>query len=199
METDEAMAMATVSRYHSDDKMVGDWLAARGKRMGEVKICPVCRQENVADAEACANCGAPFSSDVTTTLTMPDQLAEVVRQEPMVRRTKLPAGSIALYVMGEKLPLVVEGRGQPTILGRQSQDPPASGIVDLTKYQAHLLGVSRQHAAIRYTDSTFTIEDLKSSNGTWVNENRLEPNQPRVLRNGDVIRLGQLIIFVYLH
>jgi pSer/pThr/pTyr-binding forkhead associated (FHA) protein len=61
------------------------------------------------------------------------------------------------------------------------------------------LGVSRQHAAIRYTDSTFTIEDLKSSNGTWVNENRLEPNQPRVLRNGDVIRLGQLIIFVYLH
>jgi hypothetical protein len=194
-----AMAIETVSRYHSDDEMVRDWLEARGKRMGEAKICPLCKQENVADAEACANCGAVFSSDVTTTLTVPDQLAEVVRQDLIVRRTKLPAGSIALYVMGEKLPLLVEGKGQPTILGRQAQGSPVPGIVDLTKYQAHLLGVSRQHAAISFTDNMFTIEDLHSSNGTWVNENRLEANQPRALRNGDVIRLGQLIIFVYLH
>ncbi|MCI0351315.1 MAG: FHA domain-containing protein, partial [Acidobacteriales bacterium] len=95
--------------------------------------------------------------------------------------------------------LLVEGTGQPTILGRQTQGTPVPGMVDLSKYQAHLLGVSRQHAAISFTDSTFTIEDLNSSNGTWVNENRIEPKQPRTLRNGDVIRLGQLIIFVYLH
>jgi hypothetical protein len=199
MATAMAMAMATVSRYHNNDETMGAWLAAREKRMGEAKICAICKYENVANAEACANCGAPFSSDVTTTLSVSGHLAEVVRQDPNIRRTTLPAGSIALYVMGEKLPLVVEGRGQPTILGRQNQDAPSSGVVDLSKYQAHLLGVSRQHAAISYNDNVFAIEDLKSSNGTWVNENRLQANQPRVLRNGDVIRLGQLIIFVYLH
>jgi hypothetical protein len=178
---------------------MGAWLAAREKRMGEAKICAICKHENVVEAEICSNCGAPLSSDVTTTLSVSGHLAEVVRQDPNIRRTTLPAGSIALYVMGEKLPLVVEGRGQPTILGRQNQDAPSSGVVDLSKYQAHLLGVSRQHAAISYNDNVFAIEDLKSSNGTWVNENRLQANQPRVLRNGDVIRLGQLIIFVYLH
>jgi hypothetical protein len=156
-------------------------------------------QENAADAEHCVKCGQPFASDVTTTLPVPNQLADEVRQELVIRRTKLPTGSIALYVMGEKLPLLVEGSGQPTVLGRQARGNPVSGMVDLTKYQAHLLGVSRQHAAINYVDGSFTIEDLNSSNGTWVNENRLAPNQPRPLRNGDVLRLGQLIIFVYLH
>lgn len=167
--------------------------------MGQVKICPFCKQENSTDAEECVKCGASFISDVTTTLPVPGQIADDLRQELIVRRTKLPTGSIALYVMGEKLPLLVEGKGQPTVLGRQAQGGQVAGMVDLTKYQAHLLGVSRQHAAINFADGNFTIEDLKSSNGTWVNENRLAPNQPRPLRNGDVIRLGQLIIFVYLH
>jgi hypothetical protein len=101
--------------------------------------------------------------------------------------------------MGEKLPLLVESKGQPTILGRQSQGNIAPNTVDLTKYQGHLLGVSRQHASISFKDGSFVIEDLNSSNGTWINENRLAANEPRPLRNGDVIRLGQLIIFVYLH
>lgn len=167
--------------------------------MEELKICPLCKHENAADAEHCAKCGAPFMSDVTTTLPVPGQIADEVRQDLVLRRTKLPSGSIALYVMGEKLPLVVEGKGQPTILGRQAVGSETPGIVDLGKYQAHMLGVSRQHAAISSSDGNFTIEDLHSSNGTWLNENKLEPNQPRALRNGDVIRLGQLIIFVYLH
>lgn len=167
--------------------------------MSEVRICPYCKQVNGAASESCANCGAPFTSDVTTTLPVPGKLADEVRQELVVRRTKLPTGSIALYVMGEKLPLLVENKGEPTILGRQAQGVVAPGTVDLTKYQAHLLGVSRQHASISFVDGSFVLEDLNSSNGTWVNENRLAANQPRPLRNGDVIRLGQLIIFVYLH
>lgn len=167
--------------------------------MVQVKICSYCKQENSADADDCANCGAPFISDITTTLPVPSQIADDLRQELVVRRAKLPAGSIALYVMGEKLPLLVKGRRQPTVLGRQAPGSQVANMVDLTKYQAHLLGVSRRHAAIRFEDGNYTIEDLNSSNGTWVNENRLQSNQPRPLRNGDVIRLGQLIIFVYLH
>ena len=167
--------------------------------MGQMKICPYCKEENGVDSESCVKCGAPFASDVTTTLPVPGQIADDVRQELVVRRSKLPTGSIALYVMGEKLPLLVESKGQPTVLGRQATGGQSTDMVDLTKYQAHLLGVSRQHASLIFVDGNFVIEDLNSSNGTWINENRLAPSQPRMLRNGDVLRLGQLIIFVYLH
>jgi hypothetical protein len=178
-----------------------DWHAQRiGSRMEQVRVCPFCRHENTTEAEECTNCGAPFASDITTTLKVPGEFAdEVSRPDLIVRRTKLPVGSIALYVMGEKLPLLVDSKGQPTILGRNAQGAPVPGMVDLSKYQAHMLGVSRQHAAITFSDDGFTIEDLNSSNGTWINEIKLAPNQPRMLRNGDVVRLGQLIIFVYLH
>jgi hypothetical protein len=166
--------------------------------MSQGLTCPICSHENVANARDCANCGAPLVPDVTTTLPVPGQLAENIRQELVLRRSKLAPGSIALYVMGEKLPLLVDSKGQPMILGRLGIGEQ-SPIVDLSKYQAHMLGVSRQHAAITFSDGNYTIEDLNSSNGTWINENRLMPNQPRPLRNGDVVRLGQLIIFIYLH
>lgn len=59
--------------------------------------------------------------------------------------------------------------------------------------------VSRRH--LRFVRNaqghfvTFTIEDLESSNGTYVNEQRL--NAPRVLDDGDLIRLGDSISLVY--
>jgi hypothetical protein len=166
--------------------------------MSQGFTCPVCNHENSPQIRECVNCGAPLIPDVTTTLPVPGQIAENIRHELVLRRTKLAPGSIALYVMGEKLPLVIDSKGQTTILGRLGIGEQLA-IVDLSKYQAHMLGVSRQHAAITFSDGNYTIEDLNSSNGTWINENRLPPNQPRPLRNGDVVRLGQLIIFVYLH
>ena len=48
--------------------------------------------------------------------------------------------------------------------------------------------VSRRHAIIRRQGSGYTVEDLGSSNGTYVNERRL--TAPVVLQHGDVVRLG---------
>lgn len=47
--------------------------------------------------------------------------------------------------------------------------------------------VSRNHAVIRYRDGVFTISDLNSSNGTFVNDTRI--TEPFPLFVGDVIRL----------
>jgi pSer/pThr/pTyr-binding forkhead associated (FHA) protein len=47
--------------------------------------------------------------------------------------------------------------------------------------------VSRQHAVINYRDGIFTITDLGSANGTFVNDNRVE--EPFPLASGDEIRL----------
>jgi hypothetical protein len=49
--------------------------------------------------------------------------------------------------------------------------------------------VSRHHAQIRYRSKRFWINDLGSTNGTFVNGEAVEE---RALRNGDVISLGGL-------
>ncbi len=54
--------------------------------------------------------------------------------------------------------------------------------------------VSTHHATISWQTETgaFTIEDLGSAEGTYVNEARID--EPQVLRHGDVIRIGNTVI-----
>jgi hypothetical protein len=47
--------------------------------------------------------------------------------------------------------------------------------------------VSRRHARITLTGSAWVLEDLKSANGTYVNNNRVERAK---LKPGDVVRFG---------
>lgn len=49
---------------------------------------------------------------------------------------------------------------------------------------------SRQHACIIFQDGVLTIEDLNSSNGTFVNRQRVYPGQKRQLNPNDVIQIG---------
>jgi hypothetical protein len=55
---------------------------------------------------------------------------------------------------------------------------------------------SRQHAVIICEGTTLTIEDLGSTNGTYVNRNRVPPGEKRPLRNGDIIQIGEVQIKV---
>jgi hypothetical protein len=53
--------------------------------------------------------------------------------------------------------------------------------------------VSRCHALVGYRPSQgLYIEDMGSSNGTWVNQHRLMPEEQRILGDGDLIQLGKL-------
>jgi len=54
--------------------------------------------------------------------------------------------------------------------------------------------LSRNHALIWYEDGKFFLQDTKSSNGTFINNQRLskgsEESQPRELYSGDVVQFG---------
>lgn len=50
--------------------------------------------------------------------------------------------------------------------------------------------ISRSHCRITRRGSQYTITDLQSANGTYVNRVRLQPNQPYSIKNGDVVRLA---------
>ncbi len=49
---------------------------------------------------------------------------------------------------------------------------------------------SRQHALIHSENGILVIEDLNSSNGTFINRTRLYPGQKRVLNVNDIVQIG---------
>jgi hypothetical protein len=53
-------------------------------------------------------------------------------------------------------------------------------------------GVSRQHALIEFKDNAFYLRDLRSTNGTFLNDNPipLDDRSGQMLRHGDILRFG---------
>lgn len=52
--------------------------------------------------------------------------------------------------------------------------------------------VSRKHCIIVFKDNRVLIQDLKSRNGTYVNDVRLPVDKAKVLKGGDQLRVGKL-------
>jgi pSer/pThr/pTyr-binding forkhead associated (FHA) protein len=110
---------------------------------------------------------------------------------------RVPKDSLALFVSGYEAPVIAKG-SQQLILGRRAPGVP-SPSVDLLNYGAAEKGVSRQHAMIMLTRGSYFLQDLGSTNGTWLNGNRLLPYRAHELNPGDQIRLGQLKLHIYFH
>jgi hypothetical protein len=111
---------------------------------------------------------------------------------------KVPPDMLGLFIMNSAELLLVELAERIT-LGRQSEDTGTSISVDLTPCGGAKLGVSRQHAVILIDQDEHLLQDLDSTNGTWLNETRLPPHVSHALKNGDMIGLGQIKMYVVLH
>jgi pSer/pThr/pTyr-binding forkhead associated (FHA) protein len=55
--------------------------------------------------------------------------------------------------------------------------------------------ISRKHARLTFQGGKYVLEDLGSTNGTFVNGQRLAG--PAVLRSGDVVSLGEQIVLMF--
>jgi pSer/pThr/pTyr-binding forkhead associated (FHA) protein len=100
------------------------------------------------------------------------------------------ASQARLVVQGSNATLPFPPGRDQIIIGRED---PVSGIypdIDLTDHGGDEGGVSRQHAQITTQSGQFYIEDLKSSNYTFVNRQKILPGQRQPLNNGDEIQLG---------
>jgi hypothetical protein len=67
---------------------------------------------------------------------------------------------------------------QPVDIDLEDQEPPDR------------IWCSRQHALVIFENNNLKLEDLNSSNGTYLNRQRVHPGQPRELKPGDVIQIG---------
>ncbi len=122
--------------------------------------------------------------------------ARIQRTPAPEKRPQLQSDMIAIYLPGREAPFRFKGKNEITF-GRGDLAHISKPDVDLASADGMSLGVSREHAVIRRVDERYFIEDLNSTNGTWLNENRLAPGQPYPINNGDQIRLGQLLVLVY--
>jgi pSer/pThr/pTyr-binding forkhead associated (FHA) protein len=66
--------------------------------------------------------------------------------------------------------------------------------VDLAEQEGERSGVSRKHARILQRPDGAYIEDLNSTNFTFLNHVRLHPGHTYPLKDGDEIRLGVLTL-----
>jgi hypothetical protein len=163
----------------------------------KMRICPTCQQSNSAQALICSGCGAVLSKNHTKTNKVPLNPKGVAQPEHLAHLANLYKRSLMLFILDEKEPVIIHNIDKYILLGRPASHAEAAAIVDLTEYGAAQLGVSRQHVKITPAYNGYSIQDLASTNGTWLNSTQLNPHSLYVLRNGDELRLGQMTMNVY--
>jgi serine/threonine protein kinase len=134
------------------------------------KACPACGRANKVQARFCAGCGHSF---------IPLQPAILRVIEPVRAAWEMPVAR------------------SPMLLGRASEAEGYQPDFDMTFYDEGDY-VSRRHARISKGQGGYFITDLGSSNGTTVNGHSLSSHRARMLRNGDRIKVGLVVIQFWL-
>lgn len=143
--------------------------------------CPVCSAAAMNGDAFCNDCGADLR-------TLSPTVAPPV-QTPSVMATP---GEHVQIVIADGQNVVLSGKSN-YLIGRAD---PMSGIfpeVDTTRSDGDVAGVSRRHAELIQQRNQWFLQDLNSTNGTFVNNQKVAPQALQPLRSGDQIRLGKWV------
>jgi pSer/pThr/pTyr-binding forkhead associated (FHA) protein len=88
---------------------------------------------------------------------------------------------------------------KPVNLGRIDPGKDIFPDIDLSADDPTSKVISRRHARLFIRKNVLMVEDLESTNGTFVNGERLPPYLPTILSNGDHLKLGTLKVEIWLH
>jgi len=144
------------------------------------EVCPYCQRT-----------GYQTGSPTVTVKTRLDP--EVSRESPAAgtsRRSVVLADKRKAPVVGWFVALSGQQKGEdfriregPNIIGSA---PDADIVLRDT-------AISGNHASLRYKDQKFTITDLDSTNGTFLND-RTDPIAREELKDNDVVRIGEVTL-----
>lgn len=140
-------------------------------------ICPACGASNLPGATFCDNCGVSLAAPppVTPPVQPPPVAPPPVGLQPWLE----------VQASGARLQIPL---GQPeVIIGRED---PVSGVfpeIDLTPHGGEEAAVSRRHARLTLQGNRCFIEDLNSTNYTYVNKQKLNPGVRQPLSEGDEV------------
>lgn len=167
--------------------------------MARVKICNLCGQHNPPDELFCVDCGTSLAdvsvvdpSLIQSAEESDDAAVEQVdgQTDGQARRNQAPVGGArtvrdmdpvqaapcALRFPWGRVPVV----GQLGV-GRESGFSPISRELD------SFTTVSRRHAVVGAAQGQWTVRDLGSTNGTYLNGERLAQGETRAISNGDQV------------
>jgi pSer/pThr/pTyr-binding forkhead associated (FHA) protein len=138
--------------------------------------CTECNMENIEGALFCEECGAKLDGI--------DELSSAGSGEAgegeMLVLASSTGGTLEIPVKNE------------VVIGREDPISEVFPDLDLTNFGGADGGVSRKHAVIRRSDSGCTIEDMGSTNGTYINKKRIQPHSPQAIKPGDEVRFGKV-------
>lgn len=168
-------------------------------------ICPNCQTENPDHVTFCRRCSTVLNTEREirrhTALLNSNAFDNVAPAKPRIilGEDTIPTrkGLLRLEMFLEQQTITIPIQDNIS-LGRP--DPLTNSVpdVDFTALKGYKLGVSRRHAEIHwYHDNVLNLYDLGSSNGTFLNGDRLPINTPIPIYNGDVVTLGELRMYVY--
>jgi len=181
-------------------------------------ICDRCSTENLDGSRYCDECGAALWLSGKVDVGSPNgersdsgvrAVSESVTADsgfqPAVTSAAIPAAtSAAVVALGMHARLVIErgrsaGKQFPISnpeaqIGRWDAEGGVFPDVDLDDDDPEAK-VSRKHARIVLNGDTYFIEDLGSTNGTFINRGRrLVPGDRQSLRDGDEIIVGKTFL-----
>ena len=179
--------------------------------------CERCKTENLDGSQYCDECGAPLKPNVRASSSVaggpcvePNGQKAVSGSLPkpeFATRQPTPTFKVSSSLGSESKPhawLTIErGRsaGKQFMLsevesqiGRWDADGGVFPDVDLDPDDPEAK-VSRRHARITLRNGQYFVEDLGSTNGTFVNRGRrMPPGEPQLLREGDEIIVGKTFL-----
>ena len=182
--------------------------------------CQSCGRENLDRSQFCEECGKPLAAANKGDHQRVASYVPPVASNPGVRISNITSVGIPPLVekpavkdgavddsnkrKGSHARLTIERGGSPdtefplsseeSYIGRWDADNGIFPDVDLDVHDPDAK-VSRRHARIIYRNSVYMIEDLGSTNGTFVNRGRrLLPGSPQVLSEGDEIIVGKTFL-----
>ncbi|MCI0640054.1 MAG: FHA domain-containing protein [Gemmataceae bacterium] len=158
----------------------------------EVPVAAVVEEAPVAalvqEAEPVA---AAVVEETMAAAPAPTEAAAAPAAEAPAGQSVPPGSQVKLVVIrGQKINMEFPVYGELNFIGRADEKPVDIDLED--QEPPDRVWTSRQHAVIEYNESQgiITIEDLNSSNGTYVNRNRVHPGQKRQLFVNDVVQIG---------
>ncbi|MBI3362355.1 MAG: FHA domain-containing protein [Chloroflexi bacterium] len=110
--------------------------------------------------------------------------------EPRAQTVSFVAGHLVIVATGARIEFP-PGRTD-IYVGREDPVGNVFPEVDMTPHGGEQGGVSRRHARFSLKDGELVIEDLNSTNFTFVNNERVMPGARQAVRHGDEVRFGRI-------
>lgn len=153
------------------------------------QICEYCGKANPSREPYCFSCGMllPAGRQQGDTHILPPEAPPIQQRMGSAFFGARTVLRLQWVDRGDVVETHFEGE---CVLGRAGEG--AAPDVDLTPFDAKVLGVSRRHVKLVLEGNIMMVSDLGGINGTYLNGQRLLPYQPRILRSDDLLTLGQL-------